>query len=219
MTVWLAIVLTGVLVGLVMGSVAVFLAANRRSGLEGQAARREAVRRELSRIDETPVARVNDGDRVRIKGRAQARGPLRTSPVSQRACICFRLTVEASHGGDWHRVFEQDEFDSFLLTDDTGQAVLQAPFQLQLDPYDARSENVPQVVIDLVKQSGANITLFGSPDTLRYAETILQPGDEIVAVGRATVEVSAEGRAWARRGPPVICTLKGDGEPVVLADG
>jgi hypothetical protein len=66
-----------------------------------------------------------------------------------------RFTVDSRHAGDWHRVFDHDEFDSFVITDGTGSAVLHAPFQLQLDPYDARSENVPQAVFDLAKQAGA----------------------------------------------------------------
>ena len=105
-----------------------------------------------------------------------------------------------------------------MLTDGTGEAVLQAPFRLELDPYDARSENVPQSVFELAKQTGANLTMFGMPDQLAYVEIVLQPGDEIMAVGRATVEIDPAGRAPSHREPPVICHLKGADEPVVIAD-
>jgi hypothetical protein len=98
-------------VGLVVVLGAAAIATQRQVGLDGQAARRADVRRELMRLPETPIAAVKSGDRVRIKGPAQARGPLRTSPVSQRACICFRLTVYSSHQGDWHKVLDQDQFD------------------------------------------------------------------------------------------------------------
>jgi hypothetical protein len=105
-----------------------------------------------------------------------------------------------------------------VLFDGTGEAVLHAPFRLELDPYDARSENVPQVVIDLVKQTGANITMFGVLDQLFYVETVLQPGDEIIAIGRATVEIDPAGRPPSSREPPVVCHLRGADEPVVIAD-
>lgn len=181
---------------IVVAGIAAGVAKKRREGLDGRAARRSTARGELVRLPETPIAAVNDGDRVCINGRARARGPLRTSPISQRDCICFRLTVDARHGGDWHSVLDQEEFDSFVLTDGTGEAILHAPFQLQLDPYDARSENVPQAVFDLAKQAGANITMFGLPDQLRFVETVLQPGDRIIAVGRASVEIDPPGARW-----------------------
>ncbi|HXJ23055.1 MAG TPA: hypothetical protein VMT03_22745 [Polyangia bacterium] len=115
-------------------------------------------------------------------------------------------------------MFEQDEFDTFLLTDGSAEAILCAPFRLELAPYDARSENVPQKVFDLVRTAGANVTMFGMPDELRYVEVILEPDDEIVAVGLATVEISPEGRSSSLREPPVLCYLRGDKEPVVIAD-
>ena len=82
-----------------------------------------------------------------------------------------------------------------------------------------RSENVPQSVFELAKQTGANLTMFGMPDQLAYVEIVLQPGDEIMVVGRATVEYfHPAGRAPSHREPPVICHLKGADEPVVIAD-
>lgn len=201
---------------MVAGGIAAGVAMGRRYGLDGHAARRSAARRELMQLPETPIAAVNNGDRVRITGRALAQDPLRKSPVSQRDCICFRLIIDARHGGDFHRVLDHDEFDSFVITDGTGEAVLQAPFRLLLDPYDARSENVPQAVFDLAKQAGANITMFGLPDQLRYVETILQPGDRIIAVGRATVD--GDPAASAPRQVRARCNLTGDDEPVAIAD-
>jgi hypothetical protein len=44
------------------------------------------------------------------------------------------------------------------------------------------------------------------------------PGDEIIAVGRATIEVDPAGRAPARREPPVMCHLRGGDDGVVIAD-
>jgi len=46
----------------------------------------------------------------------------------------------------------------------------------------------------------------------------LQPGDTIMAIGRATVEVDPAGRAPTHREPPMICRLEGADEPVLIAD-
>jgi hypothetical protein len=212
-----ALLIVMVVGGVLIGTLAGGIAWARREGLDGQAAHRAGVRRELMRVPQTPIAQVKEGEKVRIRGRAVARGPLRTSPVSQRTCICFRLTIDSGRG-EWHRVFEQDEFDSFMITDDSGTAVLHAPFQLELSPYDARSEIVPQVVFDIAKLSGANITMFGSPDDLRYVETVLRPGDEIIAVGRATLEVDPAGDRPTPRDQPIVCHLNGTELVVAIAD-
>ena len=214
---------TGSLIVLVIGAIAAVMTvagivSSRSEGLGGQATGRSSLRRALLQMPATPIAAVKDGDRVRIQGQVLARGTLRTSPVSELACVGFRLTVDAGHQSPSQRVLEQEEFDSVVVADGTGEAVLHAPFRLELDPYDARSENVPQVVIDLVKQTGANITMFGVLDQLFYVETVLQPGDEIIAIGRATVEIDPAGRPPSRREPPVVCHLRGADEPVVIAD-
>ena len=52
----------------------------------------------------------------------------------------------------------------------------------------------------------------------RYVETILLPEDEIIAVGRATVEIDPAGRSQSNREPPFRCHLKGREEAVVIAD-
>jgi hypothetical protein len=166
----------------------------------------------------TPIGAVKNGDRVRIQGQVLARGPLRTSPVSELSCVGFRLTIDAGHQSPSQRVLEQEEFDSIVIADGTGEAVLHAPFRVELDPYDARSENVPQVVFDLAKQAGASITMFGMLDQVAYVEIVLKPGDTIMAIGRATVEVDPAGRAPTHREPPMICRLEGAHEPVVIAD-
>ena len=213
----------GSLIVLVVGVVAAVMTvagivSNRSERLDGQASRRASPRRELMQLPATPIAAVKNGDRVRIQGQVLARGPLRISPVSERACVGFRLTIDAGQQSPSHRVLEQEEFDSVVVADATGEAVLHAPFTLELSPYDARSENVPQAVVDLVKQTSANLTMFGVLNQLFYVETVLEPGDEIIAVGRATVEIDPVGRAPSHREPPVVCHLKGADEPVVIAD-
>jgi hypothetical protein len=207
------IVGTGSLIVLVVGAIAAGMTV---AGIASN--RRASPRREPTRPTATPIAAIKDGDRVRIQGRVVARGPLRTSPVSERACVGFRLTIDAGQQSPSQRVFEQEEFDSVVVADGTGEAILHAPFRLELDPYDARSENVPQAVVDLVKQTGANHRMFGVLNQLFYVETVLEPGDEIVAIGRATVEIDPAGRAPSHREPPVLCHLKGTDEPVVIAD-
>jgi hypothetical protein len=214
MVVGLALLLVGVVVAVVAAAVAW----DRREGLEGLKRSRDAARDALMRVPGIAIAAVKDGAMVRLTGRAVAHGPLRTSPISQRRCIGFRLAADSRHRGDWNRVLDQEEFDSFVLSDGTGEAVLQPPFKLELAPLGAGTEVVPEALIDLLKREGANITMFGAPDLLRYFEVLLVPGDEIIAVGRASIEIDPAGRAPTSRAQPVRCYLRGGDEPVVIAD-
>jgi len=180
---------------------------------------RRPARRALLRMPATPIAAVKDGAMVRIAGRARERAPLRTSPISQRRCIGFRLLVERHDGQVWQRVVDQEELDSFLLGDDTGDAVLHGPFEINLDPYDARSTDLPPELFAVLEREGVPVKgPFGHARQFHYVETVLLPGDEITAYGRATVEIDAAGHAASPRHPPVMCHLWGREEAVVIAD-
>jgi hypothetical protein len=181
--------------------------------------RRRAPRRALLQIPATPIAGVKDGEMVRIAGRAVARGPLLTSPLSQRRCIGFRLTVDSSRGGNepWQRVVDHEALDAFLLADETGEAVLHGPFEIELDPYDAGSDP-PPALLALLEKEGLPVSGVYVDRQFRYIEIVLLPGDEITAFGRATVEIDAAGHAASHRHPPIMCHLKGRDEAVIIAD-
>jgi hypothetical protein len=191
------------------------------SRLTGRPARRIAERRALMEVPETAIAAVKDGEKVRLKGRAVARAPLRTAPVSGLQCIGFRLTVETWRGEDegMQQVFGQQEFDSFALSDETGEAVLQAPFTVEIEPQLAGSQPLPPELSRILAREGIPETDFlGLDNYFVYAEAVLLPGDEIIAVGRATMEVDPGGRSPSYRDPPFVCHLKGLDEPVAIAN-
>ena len=183
--------------------------------------RNHALRRALMQVPETTIAAVKDGDKVRLKGRAVARAPLRTSPLSQLPCIGFRLTVDAWQDEDLpaKRVVEQEEFDSFALSDGTGEAVLHGPFTIERDPHNAGTQPLPPALSRILAVEGiAQTDFFGLDNHFEYAEMIVLPDDQIIAVGRATLEIDPAGRPVSHREPPFGCHLRGADEPVIIAD-
>ncbi len=187
-----------------------------------KALKKQASRRALLGLPETPIGAVKDGEKVRIKGRAGARGALQTSPASGRRCVGYRLIVEAHDGGmsGWQKIAEDDAFYALLLSDDTGEAVLHPPFDIQLEPYRETFVNAaPLALASLLVRKGVwSSDVFGTKRPFRYVETILMPGDEIIAVGHATIEIDPAGRSPSPRDPPMMCHLNGLHEPVVLAE-
>jgi hypothetical protein len=179
--------------------------------------RRRASLRALRQMSETPIAGVKNGANVRIRGRAVARSASRSSPISRRACIGFRVIIESHRIGsedDWHHVIEREEFGPFVLRDDTGDAVLHGPFDIVLDPYDARTENHPPELFDFLEREGEVVR----GRRFRYVETILMAGDEITAAGLATIEPDPAGYAPSPRHLPVMCHFRGLEDAVVIAD-
>ena len=185
-------------------------------------AHRKAATRALEGVPETPIGAIKDGGKVRIKGRTASRAPLRTSPVSQRPCIGFRLTVDYCDGdfGLWQQVVEAEAFDTFLLADGTGEAVVHTPFEIRLRPHrenfvDSAS---PALASVLGKEGVPAHEVFVPGRRFRYVETILPEGEEIIAVGHATIEIDAAGRAPSHRDPPVMCHLRAEEDLVIITN-
>ena len=171
---------------------------------------------------ETAIAAVNDGARVRIKGRVLAREALRKSPISEHECVGFHLTIELYQGGDdneWRKVVDQDDFAPFAVVDETGEAVLHGPFELKLASLEASGGDLPWAVREaLARADVPREGFFGFDNHFRWIETVVMPGDEIIAVGRASLEIDPAGRSPSRRDPPVLCHLRGRDDAVIIAN-
>jgi len=180
---------------------------------------RAKARFRLLEVPETPIAAVKDGARVRIKGRVSAREALRTSPISERECVGYHLTVELHRGeDDWKKVVEQGDFPPFAVADGTGEAVLHAPFDLRLISLEASGGDLPMALVELLARNDVpREGLFGFDHHFRWFETVVMPGDEIIAVGRASLEIDPAGRSPSRRDPPFLCHLRGRDDAVIIA--
>src|ERR1044071_941443 len=150
-------------------------------------------------MPETPIAAIKDGETVRIRGRAVARESLVTSPVSQVRCIGYRLTIDWSDSAieGWRQITEEDGFGSLVLADDSGEAVIDAPFDIRLSPYrENLVASASPVLAPLLDRNGIRPSdVFGMSRSFRCVEVIVMPGDELIAAGRATIEVDQAGRA------------------------
>ena len=180
-------------------------------------ARRAAVRRALR-----PIGAVKEGELVTILGRVHARTPLRMSPIMRRRCIGYRLVVAYYDAGGvgWQPTIEETAFDSFVLADSTGEALLHPPFDIKLEP-DTRTEGAPapQALSEWLEREGVRPHgVSGEPRIFECVETVLLPGDQVIAVGHATIGFDPGGRSPSHREPPIICHLRGGDEKVVIAE-
>ena len=201
---------------------ALFLLAIADALVDGRNTRRlRKARRALKRAPRMAMGAVKNGDWACVSGRARPRAPLKKSPLSQRDCIGFRVMVERFDVGSavWQLIIDLEDFVTFSLADGTGEAVVHAPFVVMLDPHDERGDDLPPAFFDLLERERWRRTgPSGGEYLFRYTETLLLPDDDIVALGRATIEIDPAGRARSHREPPVMCHLRGGEIPVVIAE-
>lgn len=183
--------------------------------------------RTLAERPRTSIANCRDGT-VRVTGRVRRHGELLKSPVSGRACVAFHLVVEANHGRQgWRRVVELRDARPFVITDETGDALIDTtagPFHLALnaDEYGGTG------LLDRIgkgkrQQALMSVGAFESPAEnrrkRRYHEGIVREGETIAVGGRGVREVSAEGASVSFREPPQWLVLRGSSdEPLLISD-
>ena len=185
---------------------------------------RRRARRALAAAREVALADVRNGDRPRVTGVAKARERALTSPVGRRPCIGFQLIVEERAPGDndWRVALERSACTPFGLRDGSGEALIEGPFLLGLDPDDRGDiwANLPPSLFALLEEAGVPLTgMFGRDKAFRFREALLQPGDRITVLGRVFVEPEPSGQRDGFRAPPMRCAFKGGPrEPVVVSD-
>jgi hypothetical protein len=175
-------------------------------------------RRAIAQRETTAVAALAEGAPAKIRGVAAAREPLVTSPVSGRACIGYRITIErVGHGAS--PVVRREAWPSFFVTDETGTAAVEGPFAILLDPDDGGWADLPPPVYALLEEAKVPVTgRFGRVEEFRFEETLLQVGDRVGVVGRPSLEIDPAGRASLRE-PPQLFVLRGsEQEPVGIVD-
>ena len=106
------------------------------------------------------------------------------------------------------------------IADDTGEAALHGPFDIKLAPYRESVIEAPSAALAslLERHSVPASEVFAAGRQFRCVETIVVPGHEVIAIGRATIEIDPSGRSLSHRDPPVMCHLKGREARVVIAD-
>jgi hypothetical protein len=184
-------------------------------------------RRALTRVQDSRLADLRDGDRARVIGIARATDQqMTTSPIGQRSCIGFHVVVEeknAGHAGaNWHTLLVRSHCLPFGLVDGDSEAVVEGPFDLGLDPDDRGDvwANLPPTLFAMLEEARIPLTgHFGRDKEFRFREALLRAGDRVSVLGRVSVEPSPGGHRENPRGTPLQCRVSGsEAQPVVVGD-
>jgi len=152
-------------------------------------------------IATTPTSAVAEVRRglVELQGHVAAADMVLQAPMSGRDCVYYRFTVQqrrARHSGSrasnsWATVVNDSQAVDCLLVDDSGAAEIALPLaKVVLDP-DVRqqsgflSDAPPELERMLQERYGRSSKGWVFNKTMRYTETLLEPGDRLYVLGAA----------------------------------
>lgn len=170
-----------IIIGLVLLGFAVVLFLGARSA---------QARLKLVRDTETSrISALKPGLRE-VKGRLEGKGLV--SPLAKKECLLFDLHVEeyrkSGKSGHWRTVIRDLKCDELWLDDGTGKLRLEPAGAELLLEVDQRQKSgtfndaTPEVEA-MLREYGKSSTGFVFNKSMRYAETVLEHGDAVYALG------------------------------------
>jgi hypothetical protein len=189
--------------------------------------RREGrLRRAILRHPRVPIAAASSGV-VHVAGIVRAAGQIVRAPATGRSCVAFQLVVAAPQRGSYVRVLVASDARSFVLTDDSGEAIVDltaGPFTLIGDQGGTRwcsaKADSPEMSLLCELLDLAEIptkTPMGFSKSLRYREVVLLEDDHVSIKGHGEREVVVEGQRASYRDPPTRFVMRGaPDEPLII---
>jgi hypothetical protein len=173
-------------------------------------------KRLLSEAPQKHLGELVDGDRARVRGIARRGAQLKTSLVTHRPCIGFRLNIEWLQDGFWHNAGEWVDCAPFELIADGAVARVEGPVLMGLEIDERGGYERP-----LTHAEHRAVTQLANDGLLRFRfrEALLQDGDPIWVLGVASLFVDPRGARESPRSQPMLPVFRGTvQDPTVLAD-
>jgi hypothetical protein len=199
--------------------------------------RRRAVHRTLEGASPAAIEALPQGELTRITGVVAPRDALLTSPIGRQPCIGYSSVIEEMHVA-WRPILKSAACRAFIVTDDSGRAVVEGPVAIAEDLDEGAWMALPTSVFRQdpggtwgslrasvfkrmgfkpVGEDGPRESLWGWSEDLRYQEVLLKPGDRVSVLGRAKMQVDPAGHASFRDAPMLNHITGSEDAPVVVA--
>jgi hypothetical protein len=175
-------------------------------------------RRALKKQRVAMIHGLRDGELARVRGRVVALEDVLGAPLSDRTCVYYLATVETQSGNNnhWREVAREERFVDFVIDDGTGRlhVCMSVPRVAVVRDLHTRSgtfDDASGREEEFLNRHGLRSTNFlGLNSPLRYIEGVLEPGEEVTALGKVRVEVRAGQRTLVLDAP--------DDGPLLLSD-
>lgn len=174
----------------------------------------------LRRARVTPLRDVRDGV-ARVTGRLGYAGEPLVAPLTGRRCAYYEVWVEQpGPGGSRRTILHQTAGQDFCLRDDTGKALVEIDGALFAVVKDAHTRSGTGAdkgahLEAMLARHQAKPASSMYHDELRYREGVLEEGEHVSVLGKATwepdPEPGAESRDGGYREPPMRLVFSSPG--------
>lgn len=175
-------------------------------------------RRALKKRRVTPIRGLRVGEVARVRGTVVAAEDVLAAPLTDRTCVYYLATVDKRVGGNgrWHEVAREERYTDFAIDDGTGtlhvcMSVPRVAVVRDVRTLSGTFDDANEREEALLGRHGLRSTTFiGLNAELHYREGVLEPGEEVTALGLVRVEMRAGQRVLVLDAP--------DGGPLLLSD-
>lgn len=168
----------------------------------------------LAEIGSTPMGELTDGLHE-VRGTVQGTAGFK-APVSDRACVGWRLLVEQQRRSTWEVVYDKREMAPFSLEDGTGSVGVDAEKAELVLARTSRVRNgvmsVPGPDWDALKARLGDPAVEPTTPFLRWKEESIEPEDVITAIGNLSKDEAAG--SWTISPENLLLSDRDDAEVV-----
>jgi hypothetical protein len=173
-------------------------------------------RRALERAKNTLIAQLPQDEPVKITGVIAPREAMLTSPLENKPCIGYTTRIDSVRDEGRGSVLKSAGCASFLVTDETGTAVVAGPVFIVPRP-DQASQLAPAWMYGQGRPNDPEPAMLTGGEMTTYREVLLSPGDRVSVLGRATLEVDPAGQDSFRASPMRFWLRGSEAKPVIVA--
>lgn len=160
--------------------------------------------------------------RTKVKGKAGPGKRILKAPLTGRSCVFYSLEVGEWFNGTKTPLLEEKSDASFRIDDSTGSALIDptgAETYLRQSLVQGHSSDYLSEHRTLLERHGYGmVDEWGELRSLAFRETIVAPGDTIIALGNVRYEADPKGAAGYREQPQQPVLSSEADHPLLLSD-
>lgn len=181
----------------------------------------------LHSIKVKKIAEVKEGETVRIKGRIMYLGKTIYAPASGRKCVYCHIIIEkegySKNGGKrWYEIIDDEIAGEVVIYDGKNYAFIETSlvnsYIVQDKEYSSSTlKSAKGKIEEFLKKHGHSMTdFFGFENSYKYKEGVLEEGETIAVIGKATwkTDLEVDFKIPAKR----ILVLNAQEGPVHISD-
>ncbi|MBI9052925.1 MAG: hypothetical protein JEY96_03855 [Bacteroidales bacterium] len=151
------------------------------------------VKRKLRKTPSKKISDFKNGNIAKVVGRVDCVNSPLLAPLSNRKCAYYSIKVEkrvsTGKNSHWEKIIEEDVYDTFIVRDSTGTALINTDNIKSYLVVDAKYKSglfddaTVRLETYLSKHGHQSVGFLGLNKTIRYREAVLELGEQLAVAG------------------------------------